>query len=205
MKTNRFFAIVIALLLAGASAQAQMKVGYTNVDYVLSQLPDSKQIESDLKTYRSQLENSLKAKYSDFEGKAKDYQANGEKMSEVIRKDKEKELQNLQASIQEFEKNSEESLQKKQQTLLAPVLEKIQKAIKEVAKENGYTYVFNSDAGYGTTPILLHAPEEDNVSNLVLKKMGVTPAPANANTSKASPSTGGAPKSPSAGSTPKKK
>jgi outer membrane protein len=188
MKTNRFFAIVTVLLLAGASAQAQMKVGYTNVDYVLSQLPDSKQIEADLKTYRSQLENSLKAKYQDFEAKAKDYQANGEKMSEVIRKDKEKELQNLQASIQEFEKNSEESLQKKQQTLLQPVLEKIQKAIKEVARDNGYTYVFNSDAGYGTTPILLHAPEEDNVSDLVLKKMGVTPAAANANTSKATPS-----------------
>jgi outer membrane protein len=201
MKTNRFFAIVTVLLLAGASAQAQMKVGYTNVDYVLSQLPDSKQIESDLKTYRSQLENSLKAKYQDFETKAKDYQANGEKMSEVIRKDKEKELQNMQTSIQEFEKNSEESLQKKQQTLLAPVLEKIQKAIKEVAKDNGYTYVFNSDAGYGTTPILLHAPEEDNVSDLVLKKMGVTPAPANANTSKASPS---APAN-SAGGAPKKK
>ena len=201
MKTNRFFAIVTVLLLAGASAQAQMKVGYTNVDYVLSQLPDSKQIESDLKTYRSQLENSLKAKYQDFEAKAKDYQANGEKMSEVIRKDKEKELQNMQTSIQEFEKNSEESLQKKQQTLLAPVLEKIQKAIKEVAKDNGYTYVFNSDAGYGTTPILLHAPENDNVSDLVLKKMGVTPAPANANTSKVSPS---APAN-SAGGVPKKK
>jgi outer membrane protein len=198
MKTNRFFAILFAMVLAGASAQAQIKFGYTNVDYVLSQLPDSKQVESDLKTYRTQLENSLKAKYQDFETKAKDYQANGEKMSEVIRKDKEKELQNLQTSIQEFEKNSEESLQKKQNTLLAPVLEKIQKAIKEIAKENGYTYVFNSDAGYGTTPILLHAPEEDNVSDLVLKKLGVTPAPANANTTKANPA------APAANTTPKK-
>ncbi|MES2733681.1 MAG: OmpH family outer membrane protein [Bacteroidota bacterium] len=198
MKTNRFFAILFVLVLAGASAQAQIKFGYTNVDYVLSQLPDSKQVESDLKTYRTQLESSLKAKYQDFETKAKDYQANGEKMSEVIRKDKEKELQNLQASIQEFEKNSEESLQKKQNTLLAPVLDKIQKAIKEIAKENGYTYVFNSDAGYGTTPILLHAPEEDNVSDLVLKKLGVTPAPANANTTKANPST------PTTNTTPKK-
>ena len=46
-----------------------------------------------------------------------------------------------------------------------------------MAKENGYTYVFNSDAGYGTTPILLHGPDEHNISELVLKKMGV-PVPA---------------------------
>jgi outer membrane protein len=182
MKNKLFLAIASVLVLAGASAQAQLKVGYTNVDYVLSQLPDSKQIESELKTYRTQLESQLQTKYKDFQAKADDYKTNGEKMSEVIRQDKEKELQNMQTSIQEFEKNAEASMQKKQQTLLAPVLEKIQKTIKDVAKENGYTYVFNTDAGYQTTPIILSAPDEDNISNLVLKKLGVTPAPANANT-----------------------
>ncbi|MBC7920035.1 MAG: OmpH family outer membrane protein [Ferruginibacter sp.] len=176
MKNNRILAILFVLFVgASASAQTMPKFGYTNVDYILSQLPDSKRIESELKTHRSQLETTLQNKYKDFEGKAKDYQTNGASMSEIIRKDKEKELQNLQSSIQEFERNSEESLQKKQKTLLEPVLEKIQKAIKEVAKENEFAYVLNSDAGYGTTPILLHAPESDNISDLVLKKMGVTP------------------------------
>jgi len=59
MKNKLFFAIAFVLVQAGASAQAQLKVGYTNVDYVLSQLPDSKQIESELKTYRTQLESQL--------------------------------------------------------------------------------------------------------------------------------------------------
>ena len=38
-----------------------------------------------------------------------------------------------------------------------------------------YTYVFNSDAGAGTAAILLHAPEDGNISDLVLKQMGITP------------------------------
>jgi outer membrane protein len=59
--------------------------------------------------------------------------------------------------------------------LLAPVLEKIDKTVKDVAKEAGYTYVFNTDAGPGTTPILLVAPDADNISDLVFKKLGVTP------------------------------
>ena len=82
---------------------------------------------------------------------------------------------NLQSSIEEFQKNAEVSLQKKQQALLEPAYKKMQKAIDDVAKENNITYVFNSDAGYGTNAILLHAPESDNISDLVLKKMGVTP------------------------------
>jgi outer membrane protein len=49
-----------------------------------------------------------------------------------------------------------------------------------VAKENAYTYVFNYDAGQGTTPIVLHAPDDANISDLVLKKMGVTPKPVTA-------------------------
>lgn len=182
MKNKLFFAIAFVLVLAGASAQAQLKVGYTNMDYLLTQVPEHKQIESELKTYQSQLENQLQAKYKEFQTKADDYKNTVANMSEIIKQDKEKELQNMQTSIQEFEKNADASLQKKRQTLLAPVIEKIQKTIKDVAKENGYTYVFNTDAGYQTTPIILSAPEEDNISNLVLKKMGVTPIPANANT-----------------------
>jgi outer membrane protein len=49
-----------------------------------------------------------------------------------------------------------------------------------VATENQYTYVFNYDAGMGTAPILLHYPAEANVSDLVLKKMGITPKAATA-------------------------
>lgn len=182
MKNKLVLAILFVLLLGSASVQAQnpLKIGYMTVDYVLSQMPESKQIESELKTHRTQLETQLQAKYKDYQAKASDLEKNNATMTPVILEDKQKELANLQNSIEEFQRKAEQSLQEKQQKLLAPVLDKIQKAIKEVATENGFTYVFNSDAGAGTTPILLHAPDEGNVNDLVLKKMGVTPAPAGA-------------------------
>lgn len=49
-----------------------------------------------------------------------------------------------------------------------------------VANENAYTHVFNYDAGMGTAPILLHYPTEAAISDLVLKKMGITPKPVSA-------------------------
>jgi outer membrane protein len=158
-----------------ALAQAPLKIGYTSVEYVLSQMPESKQIESQLKTYSGQLENQLKSKYSDYQTKAEAYQKGAAAMTEVVRADKEKELTGLQTSIQEFQRSADQSLQQKQQALLKPALDKLQKTIDQVADENGYTYVLNSD---GASPVLLHGPKDGDISDLVLKKMGITPGAA---------------------------
>ena len=167
--------LLAALVFATTTAAVAQKIGYTNVDYVLSQMPESKQIEADLKAYSGQLEAQLKSKTAEFQTKLEAYQKGGATMTDLVKADKEKELQTLQSSIQDFQKSADQSLQQKQQQLLKPALDKLQKTIDEVAKESGYSYIFNSDAGYGTTPVLLHAPEDANVSDLVLKKMGVTP------------------------------
>ncbi|GAA4001451.1 hypothetical protein GCM10022408_10880 [Hymenobacter fastidiosus] len=177
---NKFRLALIAAVFTLASssaalAQAPLKIGYTSVEYVLSQMPESKQIESDLKAYSSQLEAQLKSKYSDYQAKAEAYQKGASTMTEVVRADKEKELTGLQTSIQEFQRSADQSLQQKQQTLLKPALDKLQKTIDVVAEENGYTYVLNSD---GASPVLLHGPKEGDISDLVLKKMGVTPGAA---------------------------
>jgi outer membrane protein len=179
MNKIKFFLAAVCMVAMSVVSNAQtaspLKIGYTNVEYILALMPESKQIESDLKAYSTQLETQLQTKYKEYQTKGETYQKGAATMTDVIRADKEKELMNLQSSIEEFQKNAEASLQKKQQTLLEPAYKKMQKAIDDVAKENNITYIFNSDAGYGTNAILLHAPESDNVSDLVLKKMGVTP------------------------------
>lgn len=160
---------------ATTASSGPLKIGYTSVEYVLSQMPESKQIETDLKAYSTQLENQLKSKYQEYQTKAEAYQKGSSTMTDVVRADKEKELTGLQQSIQEFQRSADQSLQQKQQTLLKPALDKLQKTIDAVAEENGYTYVLNSD---GASPVLLHGPKEGDISDLILKKMGVTPGAA---------------------------
>ena len=180
---NLRLALAAALLTAGtlatsaAQAQAPLKIAYTSVQYVLSQMPESKQIESELKTYSGQLEAQLKSKTTDFEAKVKRYQDGSGTMTDIVKADTEKDLSTQQRSIQEFRGNAEQSLQQKQQTLLKPALEKLQKTIDAVADENGFTYVLNSD---GDSPLLLHGPKDGDISDLILKKMGITPTARNA-------------------------
>ena len=181
MKSKLIVALLAIGTLIGVESQAQQaaatpKIGWTNVDYVMTLLPDYKKIENELQIQQQQIEKAMQEKSKEFEDKYKAYQTNAGKWSEIIRADKEKELTRLQTDFQEFQRTSQESLQKKPQQLLHPVMVKIQGAIDEVGKESGYTYIFNMDAGANTTPIILFAGSEDlNVSNLILKKLGVDP------------------------------
>mgnify|MGYP005749303819 FL=1 len=170
---NKIKTLVVAFLLISFASFAQsndqpLKIGYTNVEYILLQLPESKQIESELKTHSTQLENQLKTKYNEYEAKLQAYEKGAATMDKTIREDKEKELMNLNNSIQEFQRNAQMSLQQKEKSLVDPVITKIDKAIKDVAKENGYTYVLSNQA-------LLAGPEDGDISPLVLKKLGVDP------------------------------
>ncbi len=179
MKSKFIVALVAIVTLIGVETNAQQapKIGWTNVDYILSVLPESKKIENELQIQQQQIQKAMQDKQKEFEDKYKAYEQNATKWSEIIRADKEKELSRLQTDFQDFQRTSQESLQKKQQQLIQPVLIKINTAIEAVGKENNYTYILNMDGGAQTTPIILFAGSDDlNVSNLVLKKLGVDPA-----------------------------
>ena len=177
MKFLKVFITLSALCLVTATVSAQsasLKIGYTNVDYILSKLPEAQQIESELKTHEEQLGAQLQAKMKEFEEKYKTFMETQESLTPVIRNDKQSELQTLQTNIQKFQQEAEKSLQQKQVELLKPAYEKIQNSIDQVAKENGFTHIFSNDAG--GVPILLYATEQDDISNLVLANLGVTTA-----------------------------
>lgn len=180
---SKFLYVLVATVFASftTSAQSDLNIGYTNVDYVLSLLPEFKEIESELTTYSNQLETQLQSKIEEFQTKYTDYQqkvTSGD-IIPAVAQDKEEELENLRASIEKFQRDADNSLQNKRVTLLQPAYDKIQKAINEVAEENGYTHVFSSDAG--VLPILLYARDEDNITNLILKNLGIEPPPESQN------------------------
>jgi outer membrane protein len=171
------FLLLFCVFAVSAQAQETQKIGYADWEYIFSQLPEFKQIDSELKTHGTQLENQLKAKYADYETKVKAYQGMPATTPDAIRADKERELQGLQESIQKFQQDAQTSLQNKQTALMDPVFKKVGKAIEEVAKENGYAFIMAPQV-MGGGDILLYSDEKYNVSNLVLKKLGVTPQPA---------------------------
>ncbi|MEM6359575.1 MAG: OmpH family outer membrane protein [Bacteroidota bacterium] len=173
---KRSLLAVLAFSLIGVCAQAQsaMKIGYADVDYILSQMPESKQVESDLQATNKQLQSQLEAKYTEYQQKLQAYQQGAATMLDAVRQDKERELAGLEQNIQKFQQDAQASIQKKTAELMEPLTKKIGDMINAVATEQGYTHVLNGQVG--GIDVVLYADEKYDISDEVLKKMGITPS-----------------------------
>jgi outer membrane protein len=167
---------VFGFIAFASNAQTPTKIGYADPDYILSQLPEAKQIDTELKSLQNQLKTQIEAKAQEFQKKLKDYNDNINTMLLPVKENTERELQQLQANYEKLQQDAQTSIQSKQNQLMQPVLLKIGKAIEEVAKENTYTLIINSQVG--GLDVVLYGDEKLEVSDLVLKKLGVTPKPA---------------------------
>lgn len=172
---------VLAVAAFTSQAQTGSKVGYADVDYIFSQMPESKQIETELKSTQTQLKNQIDSKAKEFQTKLADYQANAGTMLDAVRVNTERELQQLQQNLEKLQQDAQTTLQEKQNKLMAPVYDRVGKGIADVAKENGFSFILSSQIG--GLDVVLYADEQNDVSDLVLKKLGVTPKPAASNES----------------------
>lgn len=160
--------IAFALFTSFGFSQTSAKLGYIDSNELLDMMPGKDSIQQVLTNYGKTLESQLQTMFQEYQNKLADYQANVNTMSTIIKQTKEKELADLETRIQDFQQQADVDLQNKQMELVQPLIDKARKAIDEVARENGYTYIF--DAGMGA---LLFYEKGDNILPLVKKKLGL--------------------------------
>ena len=154
-----FFLMICGLV------NAQNKLGHTNLEDVVSIMPDIKKADSILTKFKKDsLESMLPYYLSEF--KRKDSIAKAVATPAAVRQQAEQEANQYGGILQNWQQYSENELQRKQQEVLQPYFAKAFQLVNEVAKENGYTWVFKQDA-------LLVAPQSDDLLPLIAKKLGV--------------------------------
>lgn len=178
MKYNLLGALFMLMLVTvGVQAQEQqngVKIGYASVNYILQAMPDAKNVDQQLQEYEKQLTTQIQNKAAEMQRKYEDYQKNAAGMLPEVRQKSESELRNLQAELQKSQQEAQLIIQQKESQLLEPIYQKIQDNIDAVAKENGYSHILNTEVA-GVPTLLYVANEGGDISNLVLKKMGITP------------------------------
>lgn len=178
MKKILFTLAVVAMTAISFNANAQIKAykfGYVNSLEILDAIPEKKTADADLEKYGTDLYASLEKMYGEYQKKIKDFQdgVQNKTISEVDQEFRAKEIQDLEKRIQDFQDQADDKVAKKRQVLYQPLFDKINKAIADLAKEVGYTYIFDSSAGS-----ILHADETENLIIPLKKKLGLSTAPA---------------------------
>ena len=155
-------------LLISISSFSQNKFGYINSDELIQLMPETKTVDEELQTFTKSLQSQLQAMDAELQKTFQEYQNNLASYDDLVKKDKESEIQSLQRRMQEFEQNAQQALQTKQQELLDPILQKARQAIKDVANEGDYTYIFDKSLGG-----ILYAKESENILEKVKKKLNL--------------------------------
>lgn len=169
MKQTLSYLLVVAGLMVSVQMNAQ-KFGYINSQLLIQQIPQVKEANAELETIKKQYEKQGQDKVAAFQAK---YQALERKQGqgEISPKQLEVEAQALkqeELEIAKFQQDIQQKIYDKSEVLLKPIRDKIQAAIDAVAKENGYTYIFDQSMG-----IILYADESTDVFNLVKAKLGM--------------------------------
>lgn len=168
---TRIFAILCCILLGltvQLQAQNNLKFGHINSTQLLSLMPETKNADSTLQKFGASLESQLKTMTAEYQGKISDFKSKEGSMADPIRDAKLKEISDLEERIQSFQESAQTSMQKKKEELYTPILKKAEEAINAVAKDNKFSYIFDSSAG-----TLLFAQEGDDVLPLVKGKLGL--------------------------------
>jgi len=163
---------ILAFLIFGAKAvSAQSKIGYINTEDLMAAMPEAEKAQSDLQDYQTSLQQQGNDYIQELNQKDSEFVKDSAKLSPAAKELRRNDLVQLYQKVQNWNQTMQQMMQEKQQTLLLPIRNKALDAIKTVAKENGYTYVFDAAS-------VIVSPPGDDVLPLVKKKLGLKDTPA---------------------------
>jgi outer membrane protein len=164
---------VLAALIATKCTFAQQKVGHVNSTEIIESMPEYKTMSNALDKKKEEYSKLIQTMYADYEKKTKELQS-ATNMSQVMQDMKVQELKDLEKRINDFQQKAQKELAAYAQDYSKPLQSKFQNAVKEVAKEQGFSYIF--DLASNAVP---YYPENTgDASAAVRAKLGITGAPA---------------------------
>lgn len=148
-----------------------VKFGHVNSDELIQSLPEFDSASVKLEKYRKELINALDLMTVELNNKSETYNKESKNYTDIVKQTKEQELVDMNKRIQEFQNNAQQQLQQKQAELFQPIMAKVDKAIKEVGKENGFVYIFS--VGQGSSLLFFDETKSTNVMPLAKAKLGL--------------------------------
>ncbi len=163
----RLLLLIPALLLTTTLIHAQKtKIGHVDATTVYKKMKEVTEADSIIKIFSESLQAEAQKMQDEYNKKLKEFKDGEAGMDEFIKKNKIDELKSIEERFQKFQVSGQEALIKKQNELYGPINDKFTKALKTIAKKNGYKYILD-------VKNLLYFDESDDVSKLLEAELGI--------------------------------
>lgn len=167
------YSLILLLVTMSLAASAQ-KFAYVDTDYVLSHMQEYVDAQAQLNELSTKWQEEIEEKYASIQRLEEAYNAEKVLLTDEMRSNRESEIEAKRMEALELQKGKfgvGGELFNKREELIGPIQEQIYSAIQEVASNGNYLAIFDQS----NQSNILYANPKINVSDKVLKKMGLVP------------------------------
>ena len=162
--------VFVLTAMIGVSAQAQ-RFAYVDTDYILENIPQYNEKQSQLDEIAVQWQGEVEALYSEIDRMYKDFQAEQILLIDEMKKKREDDIMEKEVEAKDLQRQRfgyQGDLFSKRQQLVKPLQDQVYEAIKEVAKGRGYAVIFDK----ASAMTMLYTNSKYDLSDDILEELG---------------------------------
>lgn len=170
IRTLLLAALVVATLPAAAQG---LKVGYTDYEVLLSNMPQMAQVQQTLQQEAARTQQRLQQQAAELQAEGDRFQRQARLLSEDARGQRQRQLDTLQAQLQFDAQQADQRLAARQAELMRPLYEALQGAVDAIAQEKGLDLVLATQAGGQPTILYVNPETIVNITREVAVRLGI--------------------------------
>jgi outer membrane protein len=162
----------LILLLGLTNFASAQRYAYVDSQYILDKVPEYAKAQEELDRLSEEWLKEVESKFALVEQKRQEYEAEKILLPEEIKVQRLKEIKKLEGEAMELQKQRfgvGGDLFMKREELVKPIQDQIYNAIQSIASERNFAFVFDK----ANQSNLLYADQKYNISDQVLRKMGI--------------------------------
>ena len=135
MKHFKTLLLVAVVTLGFNTMQAQTKIGHISTDLLISLMPETKALNTEIEKLSKTYEAELKGEEAKLEAKLKRYDSEANSQTDEVNQQRSVEVQKDQQNLYQASQVAKDDITKRRNEILKPILEKAKKAIDAEVKK----------------------------------------------------------------------
>lgn len=160
--------LMLALVLMSLVAKAEFKMAFVDTQRAIQESKVGKKAKAEIEKEGEKKKKELDKKKSDIEKMKEDIEKKRSVLSEEAFAKKAQDFKEEMFKFNELVSKSQNELQKKENELLAPIADKMKKAIERISKEKGFSMVIQ------TNPVqqnVIYGADDVNLTSAVISEL----------------------------------
>lgn len=170
-KITKFLALALVFVSTQSFAQ-NLKFGHVNLQEIVALMTETDSANVKLEKFGKDLSETMEGMQTEFQNKYQAYQQKYQTWTAAVLESKQKELQDMETRLQQFQQNAQGEYQQMQQQLFAPIFKKANEAIDKIGKDNGYIYIFDTSVG---NILYINDSQSTDITSLAKKALNISP------------------------------